>query len=265
MRNLLNLAALLALPVLLTAARTHETNPMSSAEDFAEGRRLYRIHCGVCHGMDGNTGRGARLARRSYRHGDSDAEMFDLIEGGVPGTDMPGVWLEEDDIWRILLFVRTFAAKAGESCVAGQGDVAAGERLFSGQGSCLACHTVGPAGGRLGPDMSFAGEMFTPDQIRRALLEPAADVADRYRTVRLVTAGGERVEGVVLNENSYRIYIMDRTENLRAFDKGKLQSLETPTESLMPAYGNLLTEAQIEHLVAYLCTLREDRREGGTE
>ena len=95
MRLLTSIALLAVIPALLTAARTHETNPMSSPEDFEEGRRLYRINCGVCHGMEGKTGRGARLARRSYRHGNSDAALFDLIEGGVPGTDMPGLWLDE--------------------------------------------------------------------------------------------------------------------------------------------------------------------------
>ena len=62
MRLLRYLVLLSAIPGLLTAARTHETNPMSSQEDFEEGRRLYRLNCGVCHGMEGKTGRGARLA-----------------------------------------------------------------------------------------------------------------------------------------------------------------------------------------------------------
>lgn len=260
MRILTRIALLAAIPTLLTAARTHETNPMSSPEDFAEGRRLYRINCGVCHGMEGKTGRGARLARRTYRHGNSDAALFDLIEAGVPGTDMPGLWLEEDDIWRILLFVRTFADKASEVCNP-SGDAASGKRVFDSQGSCLACHTVGPSGGRLGPDMSFAGVQYTDQQLRDALLEPSREVTDRYRTARLVTAEGERVEGVVMNENSYNIFVMDRSENIRSFRKAELQSLDLPEESLMPAYGSLLSEADLDNLIAYLCTLQGQAEE----
>ncbi len=255
MRPLRYLVLLLAFPIVLAAARTHETNPMSTPEEFAEGKRLYRINCGVCHGMEGKTGRGARLARRSYRRGNSDAELFDLIEAGIPGTDMPGLWLGEDDIWKILLFVRTFAEKASELCEVTSGDAEAGKRVFETQGSCLACHTVGSRGGRLGPDMSFAGEMYTTQQLRDALLDPGGAVADRYRTVRLVSKDGEAVEGVRMNENLYNIFIMDRSENIRSFRKEHLQSLEQPGESLMPAYGDLLSEADIDNLLAYLCTL----------
>ncbi len=255
------LAFFVGLPMVLAAARTHETNPMHSPEDFAEGKRMYRIHCGVCHGMEGKTGRGARLAKRSYVRGNSDAELFDLIEAGIPGTDMPGLWMDEEDIWKILLFVRTFAETASEVCEPGAGDPLAGKDVFEGTGSCLACHTVGMAGGRLGPDMSYAGAMFSDDQLRTALLEPNLDIADRYRTVRIVTAEGERVEGVRLNENAYHIFVLDRSENIRSFRKQDLQSLEQPAESLMPAYGSLLSGTDVEHLISYLCTLRGSPKE----
>lgn len=250
------LALLLCFPLVLSAARTHATNPLSATEDFQEGKRLYRINCGNCHGMEGTTGRGARLARRTYRHGNTDAELFDLIEGGIPGTDMPGLWLDEDDIWRILLFVRSFAAAASTGCEPGSGDASLGKEIFDSKASCGACHTVGTQGGRLGPDMSFAGVQYTNEQLRRALLEPARDVAKRYRTVRVVDAGGQRVEGVWMNENAYHIYIMDRAENLRSFRKADLQSLEQPEESLMPAYGDMLGAADLDNLLAYLCTLQ---------
>ena len=256
MRPLRYLALLVALPLILVAARTQETNPMSSPDDLREGKRLYRINCGNCHGMEGTTGRGARLARRSYRHGNTDAELFDVIEGGIPGTGMPGLWLNEDDTWRILLFVRTFAASASDGCAPGDGDASAGKRVFDTKGSCLACHTVGSEGGRLGPDMTFAGEQYTNEQLRQALLDPARDIAKRYRTVKLTDGAGISVEGVWMNENAYSIYIMDRAENLRSFRKAELKSLERPDESLMPAYGDMLGASELDDLLAYLCSLQ---------
>ncbi len=261
MRPMRYFALLLAIPSILVGARTHETNPMTSPEDFREGQRLYRIHCGNCHGMQGTTGRGARLARKSYHHGNTDAELFDIVEGGISGTGMPGLWLEEENIWRILLVVRTLAETASAGCDPGNGEAAAGKQVFAQKGACLACHTVGNTGGRLGPDMSFAGELYTNQQLRQALLDPARDIATRYRTVRVVTADGERVEGAWMNETSYRIHLMDRSENIRSFRKADLSSLEMPPDSLMPAYGELLSAGEIEDLLAYLCTLRAPAKE----
>ena len=251
-------AAVLCAPA---AARTHETNPFDSPEDLAAGKRLYRVNCGVCHGMEGKSGRGARLARKVHRRANTDAEMFDLIEKGVPGTDMPGLWLEEDDIWKILLFVRTFEKTAEEPCLAAPGDAARGKDIFFNRASCAACHTVGMGGGRLGPDMSFAGALFSRGQLRSALVDPHRDVARRYRTGRVVTQDGARHEGAVMAENGYSLFRMDRAEEIHAFQKAELQSGKISRESLMPSYAGVLSAADMDHLLAYLCSLRGAAKE----
>ncbi len=251
-------AAVLCAPA---AARTHETNPFDSPEALAAGKRLYRVNCGVCHGMEGKTGRGARLARKVHRRANTDAEMFDLIEKGTPGTDMPGLWLEEDDIWKILLFVRTLEKTAEEPCSAAPGDAAEGKDIFFNRASCAACHTVGMGGGRLGPDMSFSGAMFSRKQLRIALLDPHRDVSGRYRTGRVETKDGKKHEGVVMSENGYSLFLMDRSEEMLAFQKSDLKSFAISRESLMPSYASILTEADMDHMLAYLCSLRGSAKE----
>ena len=229
-----------------------ESNPFSSPADLAEGKRLYRLNCGVCHGMEGKSGRGARLAVRSHRHGNSDAALFRVIQNGVPGTEMPGLWMDEDSIWRILLFVRTFEVNAGEACESG-GDAAAGQAVYAAS-SCAACHRIGGQGGRLGPELSHVGLNYAPEQLRAALVEPSRDVGARYRTVR-VTQAGKTVEGVLLNEDAYSVHLLDRAENLRSFLREEVESVEKPAESLMPAYMNL-SDRETTDLIAYLCSLR---------
>ena len=256
MRAFLPFAAAAAVLCAPAAARTHETNPFGSAEDLAVGKRLYRVNCGVCHGMEGKTGRGARLARKVHRRANTDAEMFDLIEKGVPGTDMPGLWLEEDDIWKILLFVRTFEKTAEEPCAAAPGDAAQGKDIFFNRAACAACHTVGMGGGRLGPDMSFAGASFSREQLRAALVEPHRDVAERYRVGRVETQDGKKREGVVMAENGYSLFLMDRSEETLGFQKAELKSFQISRESLMPSYAGVLSAADMDHLLAYLCSLR---------
>ncbi len=243
----------LAMGAVAMTGQHREQNPFSSREAFEEGRFLYRLNCGVCHGMEGKSGRGARLAVREHRRGDTDAELFRVIQNGVSGTEMPGVWLDEDSIWKILLVVRSFEVDSGDVCASSPGDRLRGESVYQSSG-CRGCHRVGSEGGRLGPDLTHLGLNYSRAQLGVALLDPAKDIGLRYRTVR-VSAAGEKVEGVLRNEDAYSVHLMDRRERLRSFQKSETESVEKPGGSLMPAYGGL-SEIEMKDLLAYLCSLR---------
>ena len=250
--------AVVLLGVALPLAAQHtDRNPFSSPADLAEGEKLYRMSCGVCHGMEGKSGRGARLAVRDHRHGNSDAEMFRVIQNGVPGTEMPGLYMDEDSIWKILLFVRTFEVNAGEACAPTPGDAARGKQLYR-EKACQTCHMTGGEGGRLGPDLTYIGLNYSREQLRESLVDPDAEVGAKYRTV-VVAKGGDSVEGVLLNEDSYTVNLLDRGERFRRFDKSGAK-VEKPAKSLMPAYSNL-TEQQMDDMLAYMCSLGGE--EGG--
>ena len=239
----------LALP---SAAQHDDRNPFSSKADLEEGARLFRLNCGVCHGMDGKSGRGARLAVQDHRHGNTDAELFRVIQNGVSGTEMPGSWLDEDSIWKILLHVRSFEAGAGEACDAAPGDAKRGAQLFRDK-ACVTCHVAGGEGGRLGPDLSHVGLNYSREQLHEALVEPDKQIGAMYRTV-VVAEGGKTVDGILLNEDSYTVNLLDRSERFRRFDKAKAK-VEKPARSLMPSYEDL-APGEIDHLLAYMCSLR---------
>ena len=214
---------------------------------------MYRTNCGVCHGMEGKSGRGVRLAVREHRHGNSDAELFRVIQNGISGTEMPGLWLDEDSIWKILLVVRSFEVNAGDACVATPGDAGNGEALYASNG-CRACHIVDNEGGRMGPELSYVGLNFSREQLRTALLDPAGDVGRLYRTVR-VRVDGKTVEGMLRNEDAYSVHLLDRSDRLRSFMKDEVESVEKLGGSAMPAYGGLKGD-DMDDMLAYLCSLR---------
>ena len=104
--------------------------------------------------------------------------------------------------------------------------------------------------------MSFAGASFSREQLRAALVEPHRDVAERYRVGRVETQDGKKREGVVMAENGYSLFLMDRSEETLGFQKAELKSFQISRESLMPSYAGVLSAADMDHLLAYLCSLR---------
>lgn len=89
------------------------------AEKVDAGRKIYMgeanpdVNCASCHGKDGKP---VKAGATDFRNGErmklySDSAWFWRISEGVPDTRMKG-WrskLSEEDIWKLVLFERTFA------------------------------------------------------------------------------------------------------------------------------------------------------------
>lgn len=244
----------LALLTLSAAGQQRDTNPLQSPEHIAEGRRLYRFYCVNCHGMDGASGRGARLASNFRRHGSSDAEMFRTISNGIPGAEMPGLWMDEETVWKILAFVRTLEVRGAGACDWDPEAARRGHAVYHNKGGCTACHTLRSSGGRLGPDLTGIGAGRAREQLHDAIIAPDRQIPKRYRTVVAVDAKGARHEGILLNEDEYTLHLMNRAEQILSFRKQELRSIERPSRSLMPSYAHSLSTSEIEDLLSYLCS-----------
>src|SRR6476660_6667674 len=89
--------------------RQASTNPLGrSREVIDSGRQLYNSSCTACHGLEGTAGdRGPALAaaRRYLRRTDND--LFGAIKNGIPGTLMPKTGLPDNQIWKIVAYIRS--------------------------------------------------------------------------------------------------------------------------------------------------------------
>jgi putative heme-binding domain-containing protein len=139
------------------------------------------------------------------------------------------------------------------------GDPAAGKALFDLRGGCLACHSIDHRGGRFGPDLSWIGMLRTPESLRRSLVDPDAQIDANFFTVVVETKAGQTIEGLAVREDDLSIQIDDRAGDRRSFLKSDLKSLRREKRSLMPSYASRFSAAEIDHLVAYLRTLRSIR------
>ena len=258
-----NFFCLLALVVPAGAQRIDESlripdnNPFETQQDAEHGGRLFQTHCSYCHGARGEGGRGADLTAGDYRHGGTDKELFVSIRYGIEGSEMGPVRATDDDIWRLVSFVKRLGSAGAREKA--PGDVLAGRAVYERKGGCRACHAVNNQGGSLGPDLTDIGRRRGLDMLRESLLEPAADLPVQYRGVRVVTNSGEDVTGIRLNEDDFSIQVRDTSDKLRSFLKDSLKEIRRDTPSLMPAYGSSLTSKELEDLIAYLSSLRGTR------
>jgi cytochrome c oxidase cbb3-type subunit 3 len=218
----------------LSAAQ--DQNPLAHDPNAAKaGEYEFRINCALCHGLGAHGGgRGPDLTRSQKKHTHNDAEMFQVISNGIPGTAMPangtngqGVGMTDTEIWQIIAYIRSQEAKATAKST---GDAAHGKELFFGDGNCSMCHMVNGKGGRLGPDLTGVSGSRTRtsliDSIRNpsrrlawGLTEATKEFPQQYETVAVVTADGKEIKGVALNEDSFTVQIMDQGEHIHLLDK----------------------------------------------
>ena len=271
-RRMLGVPLLLVL--LVGPARAGETrNPFLADPKAAKaGEFEFRINCAFCHGLGAHGGgRGPDLTRAHKRHGDSDADLFQNISQGIPGTVMPanatngqGVGMTDDEIWQIITYLRSVQVSVPTKPA---GNAAHGKELFYGDANCSSCHMVEGKGGRLGPDLTAVGTARTVEALvesvrspsRRlawGLTESTKEFAQEYETVTVVTPDGQQIQGVTLNEDQFSLQMMDMTERIHLFEKDKLRSVRTSRDSLMPSYNpTILSGRDLDDIVAYLLSV----------
>lgn len=245
-------------------AQPAQKNPFANDPRAAEeGRIAFRGSCALCHGIKGEGGRGPDLTLGTYSVGDTDADLYRTISGGVGGTEMPGFGanFESDDLWRLVTYVRSLSSGRARAAVTGNRDN--GRQLYSDKGKCAQCHAINGKGGRLGPDLTSVGRKRSLAYLKDSIVDPNADVTLGYNTITVVTKDGKTIVGVQRGFDDFSAQLMDSAENFRSFEKSDVTSAKREIRSLMPAnYGKLFNETELNDLVAYLTSLRGSS-EGG--
>jgi putative heme-binding domain-containing protein len=233
------------------------------------GEYEFRINCALCHGLGAHGGgRGPDLTRAQKKHTHSDAEMFQVISSGIPGTAMPangtngqGVGMTDREIWQIIAYIRSLEVKTPAKPL---GSAARGKDLFYGDANCSLCHMVEGKGGRLGPELTSVGGSRTREAIidsvrnpsRRlawGLTEASKEFPQEYESVTVVTGEGKEIKGVTLNGDSFTVQLMNQDEKVYLLEKDKLRSFQKSRESMMPKYNaDVLSDKDLEDVVAYL-------------
>ncbi|RRA98033.1 PVC-type heme-binding CxxCH protein [Larkinella rosea] len=132
------------------------------------------------------------------------------------------------------------------------GDVGEGRKLFFGKASCYTCHSVGPEGGRFGPDLTNIGEIRSQHDILEAIVYPSASFAREYETSRVVTKTTSYV-GIIKEQLPESVVIeLGPAPGLR-IARSEITAIEPQTLSMMPpGLDQQLNPTEMAHLIAFL-------------
>jgi len=245
----------LVLSVFVSAAAGQNSTAPKPA-DLAQGKKIYNNQCALCHGIGGAGGRGPALDRPKLPRAATPADLIKLIQEGIPNSEMPGFWsLNNREVRQVAGYVRSLGRM---QTVKLTGNAARGQTLF--ETNCAACHVVRGQGGVAGPELTEIGARRSPAYLRAALLDPNAATPEGFLVVSVTTAGGQRVRGVRINEDSFSIQLRDASNRIHSFRKFDLQEVKKEFGvSTMPSYKDAFTAAELDDLIAYLASLRGEK------
>ncbi|MFK7770087.1 MAG: PVC-type heme-binding CxxCH protein [Mariniblastus sp.] len=124
---------------------------------------------------------------------------------------------------------------------------------------CIKCHSIGGAGGVVGPDMISLGASSPVDYIVQSLIDPNAKIKEGYHTTTLITADGKLVSGKLMSDAGGKITIRDAENKELTFDKSEIDDQKISPVSLMPAdLVSELTQGEFVDLVTFLSALGKD-------
>jgi len=188
-----------------------EGGNVTPAQLVKAGEEIYHTKgtCEICHriGQKGTrapdlAGVGARAAKtkpgmtaKAYLIESLLQPQAYVVEGYppiMPTIDKPPIALNRSELWALVAFLESqggtvdvtlsdIPATAGAAAAGGgaaaevkiPGDPKAGELVFQGKGTCIACHKAGKIGASpVGPDLSQISKIQTPDYIMKKILDP---------------------------------------------------------------------------------------------
>jgi mono/diheme cytochrome c family protein len=189
-----------------------EGGNVTPAQLVKAGEQIYHTKgtCEICHrigqkgtrapdlgGVGGRAGKTKPgMAAKAYLLESLLQPQAYVVEGYppiMPAVDKPPIALNRSEVWALVAFLESLggnvdvtlndvpasvgAAAAGGGAAVAEvkipGDPKAGEAVFQGKGTCIACHKAGKIGASpVGPDLSQIAKIQTPDYIMKKILDP---------------------------------------------------------------------------------------------
>jgi putative heme-binding domain-containing protein len=221
--------------------------------DAALGRTIFESQCALCHGEAGGGGRGPSLQRATLLKAPDDAALRRVIENGI-APEMPSSWqLNPSEVGNVAAYVRSLGTVKAEPL---PGDAARGKAVYDRNG-CGGCHIAAGEGQGFGPELTAIGARRNAEFLRQTLLDPASTLPEGFLLVSVVSAAGESVRCLRVNEDTFTLQCRDRAGQFHTFRKSDVKKIERLAgQTPMPSFRQSIQGADLDDLVAWLASLR---------
>ena len=185
----------------------------------------------------------AKAGLRPAREGNQNAALVGVL------LEQAGLSLSVEKLTGAQMLALAASAEA-------QGDPARGEMLYRQSAlACVACHAIGGAGGKVGPDLTSIGASAPTDYLVEALLYPGDKVKEGYHATLVTTRDDQAITGVVVMENPQEIILRSPTNQEVSVAVSNIAS-RINIGSLMPAglIDSLLPQERLD-LIKFLSSL----------
>jgi putative heme-binding domain-containing protein len=121
---------------------------------------------------------------------------------------------------------------------------------------CINCHKVGSEGADFGPDMTQVGKRMTPYKIIESIIDPNAEIDEKYLSTVIVTDDGRSVTGLLVKETPEEVVIFDGKAT-KAIPVAEIDERAKLRQSSMPeGLAATLSPNEFLDVVAYLKQLK---------
>jgi cytochrome c oxidase cbb3-type subunit III len=231
--------------------------PKNVQPDSMRGRQAFASTCAGCHGLDGKGGeRAPNIADRPTVQRLSDAQIFRIVQNGIPGTGMPAFHsLERSQINALVAYLRVLQG-AKKTVAALPGDPTRGKTVFFGKAKCSSCHMVAGEGGFIASDLSEYAATHQVSEIRDAIVKPASGNNGNVHLMTLTTHGGEKFVGRVRNEDNFSLQLQTLDGMFHFLSKSDIATRQSDSQTLMPTdYASTLSAAELDDVINYLTSV----------
>jgi putative heme-binding domain-containing protein len=123
--------------------------------------------------------------------------------------------------------------------------------------ACSTCHSIGDAGGKVGPDLTKIGAIRSGRDILESIVLPNTSFAQGYDNYRATTKDGDEIMGMIARQSADAIVLRGTSGAEVQVPRTRIQELTRSTISVMPEGLELgMTEVEFGDLLAFLQGLK---------